>query len=56
MVSMAIVITLMTPFVLAAWFFAWWLFDHGAQLPQRSATATAAATVRIRSDRSRSGR
>jgi len=56
MVSMAIVITLMTPFVLAAWFFTWWLFDHGAQSPQRSTTATAAASIRIRSDRSRQGR
>ena len=54
MVSMAILITLMTPFVLALWFFAWWLFDHGAQSPQRPATA--AATVRIRSDRSGGGR
>lgn len=54
MLSMAILITVMTPFVLALWFFAWWLFDHGAQSPQRPATA--AATVRIRAGRSRSGR
>jgi cytochrome bd-type quinol oxidase subunit 2 len=43
---MAILIALMAPFVLASWFFAWWLFDHGAQSPQ-----SPAAALRMRSDR-----